>query len=76
MHWLLKTKTLLSLLMISARRIAEQLALPITGTLGILIEGKKKGVILKLKDVLQELSKTNFRLTEELIQKALKMAGE
>ncbi len=61
---------------IKARKIAEELKLNITGTLGILIQGKKKGFIKDLTTVLKDLTKTNFRLTDELIQHALKMTGE
>lgn len=61
---------------LKARKIAEQLNLPITGTLGVLIEAKKKGFIKSLQTVLKELAKTNFRLTDELIHYALKMTGE
>ncbi len=59
-----------------ARKIAEGLGLRITGTIGILIDAKTKGILASLKSVLTELSKTNFRLTDELIEKALKVAGE
>ena len=61
---------------IKARKIAEELNLNITGTLGVLIEATKKGFIKNLRSVLNELAKTNFRLTDELIQYALKLAGE
>ncbi|MCW3109028.1 MAG: hypothetical protein JWQ09_3534 [Segetibacter sp.] len=61
---------------LKARKIAEELKLNITGTLGVLIEARKKGFINNLSTVLKELAKTNFRLTDELIQHALKMAGE
>jgi len=41
-----------------------------------LIEAKRKGLITNLKAVLQGLAKTNFRITDELIQQALEMTGE
>ncbi len=59
-----------------ARKIEEELNLKITGTLGVLIEAKKKGFINNLQAVLKELAKTNFRLTDELTQYALKITGE
>ena len=59
-----------------ARKIAEGLGLNITGTLGVLIEAKRKGLITNLKAVLEGLAKTNFRITDELIQQALEMTGE
>lgn len=61
---------------IKARRIAEALKVNLTGTLGILIEAKMKGFVKDMRAVLTELTKTNFRLTDDLIQQALKMTGE
>ena len=59
-----------------ARQIAEKLGLDVTGTLGVIIKAKKKGIINSVKPYLQKLKSTNFRLTSELEQEALKEAGE
>jgi predicted nucleic acid-binding protein len=58
------------------RRIARELQIDITGTLGILLLAKQKGLIAKLKPVLQEIQKTNFRISEQLIKQTLILAGE
>ena len=58
------------------RRIARQLGLTITGTLGVLVEAKQKGLILMLKPVLDRIKQTDFRLSERLIQEILKQVGE
>ena len=77
LHWLWSIKIALIIMDdFKARKIAEGLGLNITGTLGVLIEAKRKGLITNLKAVLEGLAKTNFRITDELIQQALEMTGE
>lgn len=61
---------------IRGRRVAQKLGLAITGVLGVLILCKKKGYIKSLKDVLYEISSTNFRISSTLIDSALKSVGE
>jgi len=58
------------------RKIAIQMDLAITGTLGILIIAKRKGIISKVKPVLIEIQKTNFRISQELIDSVLKLVDE
>ncbi|MFA7445772.1 MAG: DUF3368 domain-containing protein [Flavobacteriaceae bacterium] len=58
------------------RKQAKQLGLTYTGTLGILILAKQKGLITSLSEILSEIQKTNFRLNQNLIDKALKSSGE
>ena len=59
-----------------ARQIAEKLDLKITGTLGVIIRAKNKGVISSIKPALNKLQQNNFRISEELIKEALKESGE
>lgn len=59
------------------RRLARNIGINITGTLGLLIESKKLGYISKLSPVLADIkNKTKFRIKEELIQEALRIVGE
>lgn len=58
------------------RKQATQLGLTHTGTLGILILAKQKGLIDSLAEILLEIQKTNFRLNQNLINKALKICNE
>lgn len=58
------------------RRLARQLGLTITGTLGVLAEAKQIGLILKLKPILDKIKQTDFRLSERLIQEILKQVEE
>lgn len=52
------------------RREAKQLGLTFTGTLGILITARQKGLIKTLTEVVIDINKTDFRLSESLIKDA------
>ena len=59
-----------------ARKIAENLGLRITGTIGVVIKAKLLGVIPSIKPFLVKIKKTDFRLSREIEQQALEEAGE
>lgn len=59
-----------------ARKIADSLQLKIIGTLGIIVKGKISGDLDSIKPLLEKLQKTNFRISDELINKALELANE
>jgi len=59
-----------------ARKVAERLGLYVTGTLGVIIKAKNSGVITSIKPYLDKIRVTNFRISEELEQIALKEANE
>jgi predicted nucleic acid-binding protein len=59
-----------------ARKIAERLALKITGTIGVIIKAKLDGIIPSIKPYLNKIRQTDFRLTTEIERIALEEAGE
>ncbi|MEX8546661.1 MAG: DUF3368 domain-containing protein [Mucilaginibacter sp.] len=59
-----------------ARKIAMQLGLDVTGTVGVIIKAKLKGIIPSIKPILEKISRTNFRLSEDVENQALKEAKE
>jgi len=59
-----------------ARRLAEQLGLEFSGTIGIIIKAKLRGIIPSIRPIMEKIRKTDFRLTEDLEKQALKEAGE
>ncbi|MDP2335863.1 MAG: DUF3368 domain-containing protein [Bacteroidota bacterium] len=61
---------------IMGRRYAQQLEFNITGTVGILLKAKEKGLISSLGNLLKELAEKGTWLNTNLISKALKLAGE
>jgi predicted nucleic acid-binding protein len=68
--WLLIDET-------KGRNIARLHGLRIVGLLGILLLAKEKGVILHIKDLLDDLiKKAKFRVSDELYQKMILAAGE
>ena len=58
------------------RKLARQLGLTITGTLGVLVQAKLNGYIPMLSPLLDKIKQTDFRLSEQLIQEVLKEVGE
>jgi len=59
-----------------ARKVAEKLGLEITRTIGVIIKAKLKGIIFSIQPHLDKLTQTDFRITAEIRQQALKQAGE
>ena len=53
------------------RRIAKDLGLKVTGTLGVLIQAKINGQLDSLIDEIDKLKKVEFRMSEGLVQKIL-----
>ena len=60
----------------AARKRACLLDIPFTGTLGILLDAKKLGLIPKIGPILDELDVLQFRLAPNTRQMILKKAGE
>jgi predicted nucleic acid-binding protein len=59
-----------------ARRLARRLGLRFTGTLGILVEGKRRGLITEIRPLVEQLRQFNFRVSNALVDDVLKIAGE
>lgn len=61
----------------AGRAAARRLGLRHTGTLGILLEAKSRGLIPDVRSALEQLrDETNFRFTEQLFASTLRKAGE
>jgi predicted nucleic acid-binding protein len=58
------------------RREAKQLKLDYTGTIGILLIAKEKGLINSFTEIIDDIKKTNFRISDEIIKEAKKKSGE
>ncbi|SFL16274.1 Predicted nucleic acid-binding protein, contains PIN domain [Porphyromonadaceae bacterium KH3CP3RA] len=59
-----------------ARKMARMLNIGYTGTIGIIILAKNKGIIDSIKPVLEKIKETNFRISPELELQALLLAKE
>jgi uncharacterized protein len=60
-----------------ARHAAERIGIRVSGTLGTLVRAKRKGHVPEVKPLLERLrTETNFRISEQLYQRALAESGE
>jgi predicted nucleic acid-binding protein len=60
----------------NAKKHAKYLGLKVTGTLGVLIKGKKEGYIKELKPLLEEMVERNIYLSDSVIKMCLEQVGE
>jgi len=59
-----------------ARKIAKNLGLTFTGTIGIIIKAKLNGIIPSIRPFIEKIKETNFRISAEIELQALKEAKE
>jgi len=59
-----------------ARKHAKYLGLTITGTVGVLLRAKQKGIIKELRPYLDEMIRFGFYVSENVCQEVLRLAGE
>ena len=57
---------------LKARKLAKKLNMKMTGTLGVIINAKKRNIISSTKEVLDKLKNTGFRISNELEKELLK----
>src|SRR5215210_1812287 len=71
-----KENSLLILDDLKARKLAAKLSIQYTGTLGVFLKAKERGIILALKPILLNIQKTNFRFSDKVFEELLEIAGE
>jgi predicted nucleic acid-binding protein len=59
-----------------ARRVAQPLGLKVIGTVGMLLRGKRQGVIAEIKPLVSALLQADFRISEGIVREALRLSGE
>ena len=59
-----------------ARKIASRLGINYTGTIGVIIKAKLKGIIPSIKPILEKIKQTDFRISVDIELQALKEANE
>ncbi|MEO8233206.1 MAG: DUF3368 domain-containing protein [Ignavibacteriota bacterium] len=59
-----------------ARKIAEQLGLKITGTLGVLLKAKQQGLIKLVLPFVEQLKLNGFRISDELESEIKSLSNE
>lgn len=60
----------------AARKLATVLAVRVTGTLGLTLLAKQKGVISSARSLVEELRHAGLYLSEPLVESALRLVGE
>ena len=58
------------------RMLAKRMGIKLTGTLGLLVKAKQKGVIVSVKPYLELLEKAEFRSSAKIKELILRSAGE
>jgi len=61
---------------LAARRCANSLGIPLRGTLGLVLTAKRRGVIPQARPVLEQLRAAGMYLSDSVMNRALKTAGE
>lgn len=61
---------------IKGRKAAKEMGISVTGSLGVLVEAKNQGHIRKIKPLIEKIQKTNFRISEELIEQVFNIVNE
>lgn len=59
-----------------ARRLAQEVGLPVVGTLGVLVQAKRHGLLPTIQPLLQALVGVNFYVGSDLLARLLADAGE
>lgn len=58
------------------RKLAQELNIELTGTLGTLLKAKQKGIIPKMKPLVEKLKAIDYRISTDIVEGILKRAGE
>jgi predicted nucleic acid-binding protein len=61
---------------LAARRCAEALGLPLTGTLGLVLKAKRKGLLPAARPALGKLLAAGMYLSPRILDQALALVGE
>lgn len=69
-------KPLLILDDLKARNFAESLKISYTGTFGVILDAKKYRIINNVKELLNQIQSTDFRMSKNLVRAVLELANE
>ena len=60
----------------AGRQAARRLQINVTGLVGLLLLAKEKGLVENVGSLIEELRKAGYWLSEEIVEIAMKLAGE
>ena len=58
------------------RKVAQRYDIKTVGVLGLLVQGKRQGLISEVLPLIEGLQRQNYRLSSSLVKSVLKLAGE
>lgn len=58
------------------RRHARRLGIPLTGTLGVLLKAKSRGLVPQIAPLIEEIQRAEIRLSDALVARVIALAGE
>jgi len=58
------------------RKVAKEMEIQLTGSLGVLVTAKRKGYIKAVKPIIDQIQQTNFRISTNLIELVLEKVNE
>ena len=61
---------------IKGRKAAKEMGIPVTGSLVVLISAKNNGHLKAVKPIIDKIQKTNFRISNALIERVLDNVNE
>jgi predicted nucleic acid-binding protein len=56
---------------VKGRKVAKEIGLKFTGTLGVLQLASKKGLIPNMSEIVEKIKKTDFRVSDDLLKSLL-----
>jgi len=59
-----------------ARAVGRRLGLEMIGTVGLVVQAKRRGLIPAVRPLLDDLQKAGFHMSDGLLEEALRLAGE
>jgi predicted nucleic acid-binding protein len=60
----------------AGRATAKELGIPLSGTLGLIVQARKRGLIPSARAAFEQLLAQDFRVATEMIREALVQVGE
>ncbi|QJD79702.1 DUF3368 domain-containing protein [Spirosoma rhododendri] len=61
---------------LKARKAGIRMGLRVTGTIGVIVRAKQKGILTQATPILAKVQQTNFRVSDNVIAEAIREAGE
>jgi len=61
---------------LKARKTAAKMNIKVTGTIGVIVKAKTENKIPSAKAVFEKILETDFRISDRILNEAIKLAGE